>query len=118
MREGALVFKEFYRVVKAPGWLVFSMEHPYTKYEIHRETSNYFEVEAVEYEWNGFGEPVRVPSYRRPLSAVINPLVRAGFAVDELLEPTPTEAFRQADPEDYEALSREPGFMCVRAVKA
>jgi hypothetical protein len=93
------------------------MEHPYVKYDDHRETSNYFEVELVEYEWRGFGAPVRVPSYRRPLSAVINPLVEAGFVLERILEPTPTEEFRRHAPEDYEELSRSPGFMCVRARK-
>jgi hypothetical protein len=111
------VFGEFYRVLREGGTLVFSMEHPYPKYHDHRETSNYFDVELVEYEWTGFGEPVRVPSYRRPLSEAINPLVRVGFFVQQILEPVPTEAFRQSDPEDYAKLSRSPGFMCVRAVK-
>ena len=71
----------------------------------------------MEYEWTGFGEPLRVPSYRRPLSAVINPLVRAGFVVEQILEPVPTEPFRQMDPDGYEELTRSPGFMCVRAAR-
>jgi ubiquinone/menaquinone biosynthesis C-methylase UbiE len=118
VRDWDAVFREFYRILRQGGCLVFSMEHPYPKYELHRETSNYFEVELVEYEWTGFGKPVRVPSYRRPLNEVINPLVRAGFAVERILEPLPTEAFQEKDPEHYEKLSRSPGFMCVRAVKA
>jgi SAM-dependent methyltransferase len=117
VRDWDAVFREFYRVLRQGGCLVFSMEHPYPKYSIHRETSNYFEVELVEYEWTGFGAPVRVPSYRRPLSEVINPLVSAGFAVERILEPRPTEAFKEKDPEGYEKLSRSPGFMCVRALK-
>ena len=68
------VFSEFYRVLKKGGTLVFSIEHPYTKYAIYHHTSNYFDTEAVEYTWIGFGSPVNVPSYRRPLSEVINPL--------------------------------------------
>ena len=108
---------EFHRVLKPRGVLVFSMEHPHTKYEEHRETSNYFNVELVEYTWRGFGKPVRVPSYRRPLSGVINPLLRAGFMLDQILEPLPTEEFKEMDPEEYEELMRSPGFMCVRAVK-
>jgi hypothetical protein len=93
------------------------MEHPYAQYAIHQESSIYFDVERVEYVWNGFGEPVRVPSYRRPMSAVINPLIRAGFILEQILEPLPTEEFRQEDPEDFAELSRRPGFMCVRAFK-
>lgn len=117
VKDWERVFAEFYRVLGEVGCLVFSMEHPYAKYEDHRETSNYFEVEVVEYEWTGFGMAVRVPSYRRPVSEVINPLVRAGFIVEQIVKPIPTEEFRQKAPGVYEVLSRRPGFMCVRAVK-
>jgi SAM-dependent methyltransferase len=117
VRDWEAVFREFYRVLRDGGILVFSMEHPYAKYDDHRETSNYFEVERVEYEWTRFGTPVMVPSYRRPLSEVVNPLIRAGFVLQRILEPTPTEAFRQEDPEAYEELSRSPGFLCIRALK-
>lgn len=110
-------FKEFHRVLKARGCLVFSMEHPYAKYDDHRQTSNYFNVELVEYIWRGFGKPVSVPSYRRPLSGVINPLLKAGFILDQILEPLPTQEFSLLDPEEYQRLIRSPGFMCIRAVK-
>jgi len=117
VRDWGMVFGEFYRVLRDRGYLVFSIAHPYVEYDDHRETSNYFEVEVVEYEWRGFGKAVQVPSYRRPLSEVVNPLVRAGFILDQILEPIPTEKFREKSPEDYEILSRSPGFMCVRAIK-
>jgi SAM-dependent methyltransferase len=110
-------FREFHRALKPGGCLVFSMEHPYAKFDDHRETSNYFNVEMVEYTWKGFGKPVRMPSYRRPLSGVINPLLRTGFILDQILEPLPTEEFREQDPKNYEALMCSPGFMVVRALK-
>jgi SAM-dependent methyltransferase len=109
VKDWRFAFKEFYRVLKPQGVLVFSIEHPYAKYDDHRETSIYFNVERVEYTWRGFGKPVRVPSYRRPLSEVINPLIETGFTLDRILEPLPTP--------EYEQLMRSPGFMCVRAVK-
>jgi ubiquinone/menaquinone biosynthesis C-methylase UbiE len=111
-------FKEFYRVLMSEGVLVFSIEHPYAKYDDHREASIYFNIERVEYTWRGFGKPVNMPSYRRPLSKVINPLIEAGFTLDKLLEPLPTPEFKQADPEEYEQLIRSPGFLCLRAIKA
>jgi ubiquinone/menaquinone biosynthesis C-methylase UbiE len=111
------VFREFHRVLKPGGYLVFSMEHPYMKYATHHLISNYFKVERVEYVWRGFGKPVSVPSYRRPLSGVINPLLQAGFILDQILEPLPTDEFWERDPEDYEELMRSPGFMCIRALK-
>jgi ubiquinone/menaquinone biosynthesis C-methylase UbiE len=117
VKEWMPVFCEFHRVLKPRGCLVFSMEHPYMKYATHHFISNYFKVERVEYVWRGFGMPVRVPSYRRPLSAVINPLLKAGFILDLILEPLPTREFKEEDPEEYEELMRSPGFMCVRAFK-
>jgi hypothetical protein len=60
---------------------------------------------------------VSVPSYRRPLSEVINPLIQAGFILDRILEPLPTAEFKEKDPQDYEELMRNPGFMCIRAIK-
>jgi hypothetical protein len=51
------------------------------------------------------------------MSGVINPLVKAGFILEQILEPLPTEEFSLVDPDDYEELTRSPGFMCVRAVK-
>ena len=110
-------FNEFHRVLKKGGCLVFSMEHPYGKFYFHKEAGNYFDVELVEFTWRGFGKPVIVPSYRRPLSGVINPLLKAGFTLDQILEPLPTEEFSLIEPEEYEELIHSPGFMCVRAVK-
>jgi ubiquinone/menaquinone biosynthesis C-methylase UbiE len=110
-------FGEFFRVLKPGGTLVFSMEHPVMKYFDHREGSNYFDVERVTYTWRGFGSPVEVPSYRRPLAETFNPLIEAGFTLDTVLEPLPTEEFKLKAPKDYDELTREPGFMCIRAVK-
>ncbi len=110
-------FREFHRVLKTGGSLVFSMEHPYGKFYFHRDAGNYFNVELVEYTWRGFGKPVIVPSYRRPLSGMINPLLQAGFTLEHILEPLPTHEFSLIEPEDYEELIRSPGFMCIRAVK-
>ncbi len=117
VKNWATTFGEFHRILKEGGRFVFSIEHPQAKYDAHRASSNYFEVELVEYEWRGFGPAVRMPSYRRPLGAVINPLIGAGFILERLLEPLPTEEFRLKAPEEYEDLIRRPGFLCIRAVK-
>jgi SAM-dependent methyltransferase len=109
------VFSEFYRVLRRPGHLVFSAGHPFADFS--RSDGSYFDTELMEFTWTGFGIPVRVPAYRRPLSAMVSPLLEAGFVLEALLEPRPTEAFRQPDPEGYEKLSRQPGFLCVRAAK-
>jgi SAM-dependent methyltransferase len=117
VKDWRSAFEEFFRVLKPSGVLVFSIEHPYIKYDQHRQASNYFETDRVEFTWRGFGKAVRVPSYRRPMGEVINPLIEAGFILDKLLEPLPTPEFKLADPEEYEQLMRSPGFLCLRASK-
>jgi SAM-dependent methyltransferase len=110
-------FKEFHRVLWESGVLVFSVCHPFAGMTLH-DTGRYFDTELFSYRWVGFGAPVNIPAYRRPLGAVINPLLKAGFSLEHILESVPTKRFKKDLPQDYEELTRRPGFMCVRAVKA
>lgn len=112
------VFGEFHRVLRPGGVLVFSCGHPASDFFKHWSAGSYFDIELCEWTWHGFGEPYPVvKSYRRPLNAIINPLLAAGFSLDALLEPQPTEGFKtdQTQAHHYEELMREPGFLCVRA---
>jgi SAM-dependent methyltransferase len=117
VRDWGVAFGELFRALRGGGHLVFSVEHPSDVFYQHHPQGNYFEVERVEYEWRGFGTPVRMLSYRRPLQAMLGPLLGAGFALERLLEPKPVPEFRELDPEDYRKLMRQPGFICFRACK-
>jgi SAM-dependent methyltransferase len=109
------LFAEFHRVLRPAGLLVFSTGHPFADL-LYFKSENYFATEAGGAAWRGFGgEPVYVPQFRQPLSATTEALWRAGFVIERLTEPLPTEEFRQADPEHYDELMRLPIFMCVRA---
>lgn len=111
------LFAEFGRVLRRTGLLIFSLGHPCADFK-YSPTGDYFAVEVVEATWRGFGgDPVVVPFYRRPLSAIFAPLWETGFVAEQVVEPRPTEAFRQKDPKDYMKLSRQPGFICIRARK-
>ncbi|HJQ28680.1 MAG TPA: class I SAM-dependent methyltransferase [Rubrobacter sp.] len=105
---------EFYRVLKPAGKLVFSVEHPIFKFveQVYGGEGSYFETVLGGMEWTGFDERVYVPSYRRPLGAMVDAIVGAGFVFAGMLEPRPDERFRAAVPEEYERLSRMPGFLC------
>ena len=116
VEDWSRTFGEFHRILRQCGLLVYSGGHPMGDYMLH-SSGNYFDVELLDLEWTGFGTPIRVPSYRRPLSAMLNPLIEAGFALERVLEPIPTERFKEAAPAHYEELSRQPGFLCIRAAK-
>lgn len=111
------VFGEFHRVLRTGGHLVFSIGHPFWDY-LYFKTDNYFSTEQKEMVFHSISATTRIPVFRRPLQAIINPLLETGFALEHLLEPQPTPEFAKADPSDYERLMHEPNFLCVRARKA
>jgi SAM-dependent methyltransferase len=114
VEDWGVPLSEFYRVLKATGKLVFSVEHPTFKFVdyVYQGEGSYFETELVGMEWRGFAESVWMPSYRRPLGAMVDAILGSGFIFAGMLEPQPDERFRVADPEEYERLSRMPGFLC------
>jgi SAM-dependent methyltransferase len=116
IEDWVFTIKEFHRVLKANGTLIISIEHPFYDF-IFFESKTYFEVENVKCIWRGFGRPVEVNSFRRPLYQCISPLTDNGFYIDKLVEPRPTKEFEQLDPKHFKELNKFPAFMCIRAVK-
>jgi SAM-dependent methyltransferase len=117
VKDLAALFTELARVLRPEGLFVFSTAHPFGDYAYFK-LENYFAVQAVGAHWSGFGdEPVYVPGYFHPLGAVCEGLWRAGFVIERLVEPLPTEEFKRADPKHYEELMKLPAFMCFRARK-
>ena len=111
------VFREFHRLLRPGGYFVFSVTHPSFDY-VYFKSSNYFETELVCSEWRGFETvTVNMPTFRRSLEATLNPIMEAGFRLEKILEPRPTDEFKKADPGDYEKLLAQPIFLCIRTRK-
>ena len=104
-------------MLRPAGHFVLSVTHPFFDY-VYFKSNNYFGTELVANEWHGFpGVKVQMPSFRRSLEATLNPVMEAGFRLEKVLEPKPTEQFAEADPEDYQELLQQPVFLCLRATK-
>ena len=116
LKDWSPTIQEFHRVLKPKGELVLSIEHPIFQYQYFQSTQ-YFKIEHVACDWNGFGKPVEVHSYRRSLADCLLPLTNNGFYIDKLIEPLPTKEFEAIDPRRYKRLTEFPGFLCIRAVK-
>lgn len=108
------LFGELRRILRPGGWIVCSVQHPHADFEEYEDSENYHETEQVSVVDDSFGEEVEVGIYRRPLSAMTDPILDAGFTIDRFLEPVPTEEFRQQNPDRYEYEATHPNFLCLR----
>ena len=111
LRDWAVPLAEFRRVLRPGGWLAFSTHHPAAE-AAYFQPERYLDVERVEDAWEGVGT---VRFYRRPISRIVNDLAAAGFAIERMVEPLPTEEFRRRRPDHYERMLRQPNFLLIRA---
>lgn len=112
LKDWEPVLREFHRVLRLSGLLVFSTHHPTMDWKLFKK-EDYFAVEMLEDEW----DMGKVSFYRRPLTAMSRALHEAGFVIERLLEPQPTEDFRRVHAEGYERVMKNPWFLVVRARK-
>ena len=111
LRDWGPTLRELRRVLAPDGWLVLSTHHP-AEEAARLDVPDYFAVEEYADDWKWLGT---VRYWRRPLQATVDALADAGFAVERLVEPLTTEAFRAARPEAYVRLRKRPAFLLVRA---
>jgi SAM-dependent methyltransferase len=81
VRDWSVPLREFHRVLKPFGKLIFSVQHPLSSFLWYKPPTA-FGVHGVEAEWRGFGgEPLLVPNWYRSIEEMINPLVETGFSI-------------------------------------
>jgi SAM-dependent methyltransferase len=116
LKDWTLVLDEFYRVLVKDGLLIFSVHHPFMDFIVFKK-ENYFLTELLDDEWGTPNGKVKVQFYRRPLSKIISAVLEAGFLIEKLLEPMPTEEFKAAEPDAYKRLTQRPQFLFLKARK-
>ncbi|MHB9291888.1 putative Ubiquinone biosynthesis O-methyltransferase [Hollandina sp. SP2] len=110
------IFREFNRIIKINGELIFSIHHPLMEF-VYFKRENYLDIELLDDEWNMGEEKIKVQFYRRPLNKIFQPLVDNGFNMEKILEPEPTREFKEILPEVYERLLKRPNFLFIKARK-
>jgi SAM-dependent methyltransferase len=112
LKDWQPTLREFHRVLKSNGVVVFSTHHPLGDWQYYK-LENYFALELIEDEW--FCGKVRF--YHRPLTTISHDLHETGFVIERLLEPQPTEDFRRVNPKEHDRLTKNPQFLVFRARK-
>ncbi len=110
VRHWAPVLKEFRRVLRPNGYVVFSTHHPALDWQLC-SPENYFAVKQVTETWVKGGRPYEVTFWYRPLTAMTEAIAAAGFVIERLVEPEPTPALASLDREADHRLRTEPGFL-------
>lgn len=127
-----VALSEAYRVLKPGGMYIFSCGHPFDgamergeneqgRYGLigkqHTNDSvilygDYFNISANGVkELRGILSTADVLCYQRPLSAMFNDIINAGFSVTKIVEPLPTKEFEERDKASYDYLNHMPDFM-------
>lgn len=115
IEDWELTFKEFQRILKPGGELLFSVHHPFTDIKLSREME-YFSTELIVDTWKKQGKVYEVPFFRRPLGDIITKTLQH-FSVEQVIEPKPTQKFKELDAERYGRLMKAPNFLIVKATK-
>lgn len=116
-------FREFYRVMKPGGSLLFSVHHPFMDFK-QFDRPDYFAHELLSEVWNKKeAGPVEVTFYRRSLQEIIN-VTSGQFIMDQIVEPQPainsmnTPEAHAWYKKWFDHLSTHPHFLIVKARKA
>lgn len=124
VEHAELVFAEAYRVLRPESPFVFSVHHPFDvcledgpPYGV---VKGYWESER-DWQWDfaEAGASARMRSWYRPVGEWVSLLTEAGFRVERLLEPPPTEGPATPWDESYsiDKMRQVPANLIIRAVK-
>ncbi len=126
VEDYAGVVQQVYRLLKPNGQFVFSQENPlctchsggdrWTRDENMRKLFMNLSNYSVEGERESVWFVDNVKKYHRMFSTIMNVLIGAGFRIEKVIEPVPTEALLDKYP-DYEDLLHKPDFMVVKVKK-
>jgi SAM-dependent methyltransferase len=106
--------REFFRVLVPGGLLLFSTHHPAMT---GPRVQNYHATQLVVNTWKVDGNETEVRFYHRPLQAILDLVIGAGFRIERVVEPRLTTQASDVDDQTFATLSTKPWFLIVRAEK-
>ena len=120
------VIRNIHSLLEENGVFIFSQENPLNTCHsggdrwTRDENGNKLYMNLANYGVEGERESVwfvdNVKKYHRTFSTIANTLIDAGFIIEKMIEPLPTEELLEKYP-DYEDLFHKPDFLLIRAKK-
>ena len=121
-----VVIKNVYNLLDENGIFIFSQENPLCTCHTggdrwtRDEKGNKLYLNLSDYGVEGERESVwfvdNVKKYHRTFSTIVNTLVKAGFNIEKMIEPLPTDELLEKYP-DYKDLLHKPDFLLIKARK-
>lgn len=109
--------QELYRVIKRGGKIFISTHHPFAMY-LYLKPRSYYEFKLVEDTWGIHeGNPFKVRYYIRPLSKILQPILKSRFKICTIEEMRPDKGLKVTHPDLYQRLMERPGFLYIELEK-
>jgi hypothetical protein len=110
---GACPFDLFASALRPDGWAVISLDHPFGA-PLPTQRGGYFDTELATDTWRKGDVEVSQQFWRRPLSATLDAFAAAGFVVDRVAEPQPSDEALMRFPDELAGLVGVPVFIVYR----
>ncbi|MBU2562448.1 MAG: class I SAM-dependent methyltransferase [Nanoarchaeota archaeon] len=122
------LFREISRILKKEGLFVFSMHHPIMevseRLKINGKKSSkniilkpYFHNKRYKFTIYTPEGGVKLIAYHHTFEGIFNSLNKAGFVVENLLEPTPPKRAENLNKKVYLRSNKRPSFLAIKARK-
>lgn len=113
VRDWSVPLRSFASALRPGGWAVISLDHPFGP-PLPGQQGGYFDTELVSATWRKADVEVSQRFWKRPLSAVADAFAGAGFVIDRIAEPQPSQQALDRYPADLADFAGVPVFIVYR----